>query len=497
MYHERKLLPTGLFSLDYISGGGYPEGGIAEIVGESGSGKTAAALRSIAFTQKQGGRCVFVDMDKAFPASLARSTGVDLPALVLLRPENAEDAFEMMSEIIKTDSVRLIVLDSVASLLPKEDIGKSVSKQEGALPKILQKELPAFISLLKTTRTTVVFLNQTRERNVRLGITTGTPGGRSLRYHEELRIVTSCGEMLRQGEDILGQGMKCTAVKSLAVFPGRTASFDVFLDSGADDIRFFADIAERHGFLSFSDNATILFDGQEFRSYRELRRFLKEDPGGSARIKKKLFRQKEARIVVLKKSIAIFPLVLFLAVPCFAQSLPDGGASFNNYQHKAQQRFERQKERNNSINDGVDAKKQEMDDRFEGMKKQFEKNGEHMGDDNGFMEKKAKEKLDTSDFEKNTPTNSLSDLKGKTDIEDDVTSRRGRAKDDSSADAADDDFAQTDSDEDSSKLNGFAKKYGLYALLGGGSLLGIFMYLFLSKEKSSVVDESEEDEKCG
>lgn len=197
--------------------------------------------------------------------------------------------------------------------------------------------------------------------------------------------------------------------------------------------------------------------------------------------------------MILKRSIIVFPMVLFLAVPCFAQSLPDENGSFNAYQQKAQRNFEQQRNKINASDDGIDAKKQAMDNRFNDMKKQFEKNGEHMGDDNGFMAKKAKEKLDDSDFEKNTPETSLNSLKEKTATEDDVTSRRNRIKDTNNDNDEEADSMDLSTD-DSSKLNHFAKKYGLFALLGGGSLLGIIMYLFLQKEKP---EESEDEEKCG
>lgn len=190
--------------------------------------------------------------------------------------------------------------------------------------------------------------------------------------------------------------------------------------------------------------------------------------------------------MILKRSIIVFPIVLFLAVPCFAQNLPDGSGAFNAYQQKAQQNFEQKKNKINASDDGIDAKKQAMDNRFNDMKKQFEKNGEHMGDDNGFMAKKAKEKLDDGDFEKNTPETSLNNLKEKITTEDDVTSRRNRIKDANNANNDNDEEADPMdlSPDASSKLNHFAKKYGLLALLGGGSLLGIIMYLFLQKEIS-------------
>lgn len=202
--------------------------------------------------------------------------------------------------------------------------------------------------------------------------------------------------------------------------------------------------------------------------------------------------------MILKRSIIVFPIVLFLAVPCFAQNLPDGSGAFNAYQQKAQQNFEQKKNKINASDDGIDAKKQAMDNRFNDMKKQFEKNGEHMGDDNGFMAKKAKEKLDDGDFEKNTPETSLNNLKEKTATEDDVTSRRNRIKDANNANNDNDEDEEANpmdlSSDASSKLNHFAKKYGLLALLGGGSLLGIIMYLFLQKE---IPEESEDEEKCG
>lgn len=288
---EKDFLSSGLFGIDYISGGGYPIGEITEVFGDSGSGKTAIALKSIATAQKQGKSCAFIDMDRAFPMILAKNTGVDTSSLLVFRPDSAEDAFDIMSTLIRTDALSLIVLDSVASLLPKEDLDHAVSKQKGALPKILQEKLPDFISLVKTTKTAVLFLNQTRERVSRTGATTSSLGGKMLKYYAELRIETTCGELLKQNGNVIGQSMNCTAIKNLSVFPGRSASFDVFHSSGADDVRFFADAAERMGFLSFSEHATILFDRQEFRSYKELRHYLEEHPDISAKIKTEIVRE--------------------------------------------------------------------------------------------------------------------------------------------------------------------------------------------------------------
>ena len=279
-FTKKPMLSTGLLSFDYVSGGGYPIGDITEIYGESGSGKTASVLRSIAHAQEEGKYCAFIDMEHSFPASLAESSSIDSSRLFVLSPSCGEDAFSMMSELVRTDAIDLLALDSVTALIPKDDLDRRVSEQEDTVSSLLKRQLPEFLTLVKASNTAVVFINQVRSNMKRLGLPTKSTGGRMVKHYAALRIETSCGEMLEGKGRMVGREVRCVATKSLSIFPGRKASFDVFNDIGADDVRFFADVAERLGKLYFTEACSILFNGREFQSYSALRSYLRA--GGKA-----------------------------------------------------------------------------------------------------------------------------------------------------------------------------------------------------------------------
>lgn len=276
-FTKKPMLSTGLLSFDYVSGGGYPIGDITEIYGESGSGKTASVLRSIAHAQEEGKYCAFIDMEHSFPASLAESSSIDSSRLFVLSPSCGEDAFSMMSELVRTDAIDLLALDSVTALISKDDLERRVSEQEDTVSSLLKRQLPEFLTLVKASNTAVVFINQVRSNMKRLGLPTKSTGGRMVKHYAALRIETSCGEMLEGKGRMVGREVRCVATKSLSIFPGRKASFDVFNDIGADDVRFFADVAERLGKLDFTEACSILFNGREFQSYSALRSYLRAD----------------------------------------------------------------------------------------------------------------------------------------------------------------------------------------------------------------------------
>ena len=266
------VVPSGLFSIDYVSGGGYPCGGITEIYGEAGSGKTAIALRSIAEMQSKGKGCVFVDMEHSFPFGLAEASNVGMESLFVLSPSSGEEAFEMMDRLVRTEAVSLIVLDSISAILPKGDAGKRISEQSLSISSVISRCLPDFLPVLRSSGAVALFISQTRAR--KWGPPTRTAGGAAMRGMASLRIETSCGELLRSGGSVAGQEMFCLATKCLSAEPRRTASFDVLGGVGADSVRFFADVAERTGKLSFTENATVSFGGCEFQSYSDFRSFL-------------------------------------------------------------------------------------------------------------------------------------------------------------------------------------------------------------------------------
>lgn len=274
---KKEALRSGLFSVDYISEGGFPVGEISEIYGEAGSGKTAVALRAIAEAQDDNKICAFVDMEKAFPLRLAKASGVDTSSLILLSPEYGEDAFQMMERLIETDDLDLLVLDSVSALFSRKDKLHSLSSEQESVSSMLQRFLPHFFSLLRTTGTTILFLNQIRQNNSFVGSSESAVGGNILKHYASLRIRMECGEILKQDSQPIGQEVFCTATNCTSILPGRKASLDVFYDIGADDIRFLADALERASLLSFSEHGTLLFDGKEFHSYKDFRNYWKQE----------------------------------------------------------------------------------------------------------------------------------------------------------------------------------------------------------------------------
>ena len=152
-FTKKPMLSTGLLSFDYVSGGGYPIGDITEIYGESGSGKTASVLRSIAHAQEEGKYCAFIDMEHSFPSSLAESSSIDSSRLFVLSPSCGEDAFSMMSELVRTDAIDLLALDSVTALISKDDLERRVSEQEDTVSSLLKRQLPEFLTLVTASNT--------------------------------------------------------------------------------------------------------------------------------------------------------------------------------------------------------------------------------------------------------------------------------------------------------------------------------------------------------
>lgn len=276
-----EVIPTGVLGFDCISGGGYPVGEITEIYGGPCSGKTASSLKSIARTQADGGVCVFVDTEHAFPLSLAKATGVDFEDLIILSPDSGEDAFSMMENIVKTGAVKLVILDSATALVSKEDECRKISDMESRASDIMKKCLPSFLPVLRASDTAAVFISQIRSNTGNFGFPTRAAGGAVLRRNASLRIETSCAETLGSKDHPAGVEITCVTTKSSSACPGMAASFDVLSSCGADDIRFFADKAERLGMLDFTDNNTLFFCGQELASYSALRDFVREDASGA------------------------------------------------------------------------------------------------------------------------------------------------------------------------------------------------------------------------
>lgn len=232
---EYPHLETGILSLDEATGiGGLPAGRIVEIFGPEAAGKTMLSLQCIAQTQKHGGRCAFIDVEQSMNASFASLLGVDLASLTFSQPQSGEQALDIMISLIESGLFSLIVVDSVAALLPQAEIdGDMQDLQVGAQARMMSKVLRRCGPILNQMGTTVIFINQLREK---IGISFGspeiTPGGRALKFYASLRLDVRRREPVREGADIIGSVISARVAKNKVAAPFREAEFELLFDSG-------------------------------------------------------------------------------------------------------------------------------------------------------------------------------------------------------------------------------------------------------------------------
>ena len=226
---------TGILSLDEASGiGGLPRGRIVEIYGPEAAGKTLLSLQCIASVQKEGGRCAFIDVEQAMNTGFAAMLGVDLDNLAFVQPQSGEQALDIMISLAESGLFSLIAVDSVAALLPEAEIdGDMLDLQLGAQARMMSKALRRCGPVLNLMGTTVIFINQLRER---IGMTFGnpevTPGGRALKFYASMRLEVRRKETLRTGSEITGSTISVRVTKNKVAAPFREAEFDLYFDSG-------------------------------------------------------------------------------------------------------------------------------------------------------------------------------------------------------------------------------------------------------------------------
>jgi recombination protein RecA len=272
---------SGSITLDIALGiGGYPRGRIIEVYGPESSGKTTVALHAIAEVQRNGGQAAFIDAEHALDPEYAQKLGVDIDELLLSQPDTGEQALEIAEALVRSGAVDILVIDSVAALVPKAEIeGEMGDSHVGLQARLMSQALRKLSGAINKSKTIAIFINQIREKvGVMFGNPETTPGGRALKFYSSVRLEVRRAEQLKQGQDVVGNKTKIKVVKNKVAPPFRTAEVDIMYGEGISyqgeilDIGSDIDIVQKSG-------AWYSYEGERLGQGREnSKQFLKENP---------------------------------------------------------------------------------------------------------------------------------------------------------------------------------------------------------------------------
>lgn len=275
-----ELLPSGSLSLDLALGGGYPKGRIIEIYGPESSGKTTLALHAIAEMQKQGGQAAFIDAEHALDPAYAKKIGVDTDNLFISQPDNGEQALEICETLVRSGAVDLIVVDSVAALVPQAEIdGDMGDAQMGLQARLMSQAMRKLTGIISKSKATVIFINQIR---MKIGVMFGNPetttGGNALKFYASVRMDIRRIGQIKDGEDIAGNRTKVKIVKNKIAAPFRTAEFDIMYNEGISKVGDVLDLAVQKGIIDKA-GAFLKYKGETIAQGREAaKNLLRSDP---------------------------------------------------------------------------------------------------------------------------------------------------------------------------------------------------------------------------
>jgi recombination protein RecA len=274
-------ISTGAISIDYALGiGGLPRGRVIEIFGPESSGKTTLALQVIAEAQKTGGMAAFVDAEHALDAQYAQKLGVELDNLLVSQPDNGEQALEIVEVLIRSNSVDVVVVDSVAALVPKAEIeGEMGEAQMGLQARLMSQALRKLTGVVSKSKTTLIFINQLREKiGVMFGNPETTTGGRALKFYASVRIDIRRIASIKDGDQVVGGRTRVKVVKNKVAAPFREAEFDIMYGEGISREGDLLDLAVEKRIVEKS-GAWFAYGGDRLGQGREnAKQFLKENP---------------------------------------------------------------------------------------------------------------------------------------------------------------------------------------------------------------------------
>jgi recombination protein RecA len=273
------VIPTGSVSLDAALGvGGFPRGRVIEIFGPESGGKTTLALHAIAEAQKMGGQAAFIDAEHALDPIYARKLGVDVDNLLVSQPDNGEQALEIAQELIRSNAVDIIVVDSVAALVPKAELeGDMGEPTMGLQARLMSQALRKLTAIVAKSRTCLIFINQIREKiGVMFGNPETTTGGRALKFYASMRIDIRRIQAIKEGDRVVGSRTRGKVVKNKVAAPFREAEFDILYGEGVSREGDLLDLGVEKGILEKS-GTWLSYGGDRIGQGREnARLFLKE-----------------------------------------------------------------------------------------------------------------------------------------------------------------------------------------------------------------------------
>ena len=274
-------ISTSSIGLDIALGiGGVPRGRVVEIFGPESSGKTTVALHIIAQAQKDGGTAAFIDAEHALDPTYAKALGVDIDELIVSQPDTGEQALEICEALVRSNAIDVVVVDSVAALVPKAEIeGEMGDSHVGLQARLMSQALRKLAGVINKSRTTTIFINQLREKvGVMFGNPETTPGGRALKFYSSIRLDVRRIETLKQGQEMIGNRTRVKVVKNKVAPPFKMAEFDIMYGEGISregdliDVGVSADIVKKSG-AWYSYNEQRLGQGRE-----NAKLFLKDNP---------------------------------------------------------------------------------------------------------------------------------------------------------------------------------------------------------------------------